>query len=208
MLRKLYAPPRTFLAWRTPLDLLVATVLSAQCTDTRVHVVTKTILYRKYRTAKDYVQVPRAELEQDIRTCGFFRVKAKSIQGLCHILLQKHGGKVPHTMEELTELPGVGRKTAAIILWAAFGKNEGVAVDTHVLRLAKRLGLTNQLAQHKIEMDLMQQAPRKDWGRLTTLLVSHGRAVCTARGRKCGACVFKAVCPSSLTRGKADLAKD
>lgn len=207
-LRKHYKPPRTFLAFRTPLDLLVATVLSAQCTDARVNLVAKTILYPKYKKAEDYVGVRRAELENDIRSCGFYRTKAKHIQGLCHILLQKHGGKVPQTMEELVHLPGVGRKTAAIILWACFGKNEGIAVDTHVMRLAKRLGLSNHRAQHKIELDLMEQTPKKDWGYLTTYLISHGRAVCTAKARQCGACVFKKDCPSSLVRGKRDLAKD
>ncbi len=206
-LRKLYHPPKTFLAWRTPLDLLVATVLSAQCTDALVNIVTKKILYPKYKKAQDYIRVPHAELANDIRSCGFYKTKAKHIQGLCHILLQKHGGKVPQTMEELTHLPGVGRKTAAIILWACFRKNEGIAVDTHVMRLAKRLGLSNQQAQHKIELDLMAQTPKKDWGYLTTLLISHGRAVCTAKNRTCGACVLKNECPSSLTRGKKDLAK-
>lgn len=207
-LRKHYKPPRTFLTFRTPLDLLVATILSAQCTDVRVNLVVKTIVYPKYRTARDYVRVRRAELENDIRSCGFYRAKAKSIQGLCHILLKKHGGKVPRTMEELTALPGVGRKTAAIILWACFGKNEGIAVDTHVMRLARRLGLSNHAAQDKIELDLIAQTPRRDWGRLTTLLISHGRAVCTAKNRQCGACVFNKACPSSLMRGKRDLAED
>lgn len=205
-LRALYKPPRTFLTARTPLDLLVATVLSTQCTDARVNIVTATILYPKYRTAAEYVAVPRAELEQDIKSCGFYKTKAKNIQGLCQQILEKHGGEVPQTMEELTALPGVGRKTAAIILWACFGKNEGIAVDTHVARLAKRLGLSSHATPQKIELDLMDQTPRKDWGHLTTLLISHGRAICTARKRACERCGFQGECPSSLMRGKRDLA--
>ena len=206
-LRKIYNPPKTFLHFRTPLDLIVAVVLSAQCTDARVNIVTKTVLYPKYRTAKDYVNVPRPELEQDIKSCGFYRAKAKAIQGLCAMLIEKHGGKVPQTMAELTQLPGVGRKTANVVLRAAFDKTEGIAVDTHVLRLSKRLGLTKHDAPEKIELDLMRALPKKDWPLVTTHLISHGRAVCTAFGRKCGACVFKKDCPSSLTMGRPDLAK-
>lgn len=206
-LRKLYKPPKTFLRFRTPLDLLIATLLSAQCTDARVNLVTETILYPKYDTPEDYLGVPRAELEQDIKTCGFYHTKAKHIQELCHLLLEKHGGQVPDTMDDLTALPGIGRKTAAIILYAVFGKNEGVPVDTHVMRLARRLGLSKHKEQRKIEMDLMAAFPRKDWGNAAKLLVSHGRAICTARNRQCGACVFKNECPSSLVMGRSDLAK-
>jgi len=204
--RGLYKPPRTFLAHRTPFDLLIATLLSAQCTDARVNIVTKEILYPKYKTARDYVRVTQAALERDVRTCGYFRTKAKNIQALCSMLIEKHGGKVPRTMEELVELPGIGRKTAAIILWACFNKNEGIAVDTHVMRLSRRLGLTKHAAQHKIEMDLMQALPRKDWGYFNTHAIAHGRAVCTARNRKCSACIFKKECPSSLVLGHSDLA--
>ena len=206
-LRRLYTPPKTFLHFRTPLDLLVATILSAQCTDVRVNEVTRTIVYPKYRRAEDYVLVPSEELQQDIRSCGTFRVKARSIQGACALLVKKHHGEVPRTMEELLELPGVGRKTAAVILSAAFDKNEGVAVDTHVQRLAQRLGLSSHHDPKKIELDLMEQAPRREWREVTTLIVSHGRAVCTARGRKCGACVFKKDCPSSLVMGRTDRAR-
>lgn len=206
-LKAIYTPPRTFLTWRTPLDLLIVTILSAQCTDARVNIVSKA-LYRKYKTPQDYLQVSRIELEQDIHSCGTYRNKAKFIQELCAILLEKHGGKVPQTMEELIALPGVGRKTASIILYAAFGKNEGIAVDTHVLRLARRLGLTRAKVQHKIELDLMRATPKEDWGLLNTLLISHGRAVCTARNRQCGKCVFQKECPSSLVLGKRDLAKN
>jgi endonuclease III len=203
----IYKPPKTFLHYRTPLDLLVAVILSAQCTDARVNIVTETILYPKYKTAKDYVSVKREQLERDIQSCGTFRMKAKSIQGACHILLQKHGGEVPRTMEELIELPGVGRKTANVILSAAFGINAGIAVDTHVQRLAQRLGLSTHDDPTKIELDLMPEAPRAQWRRVTTLLISHGRAVCTARNRDCPGCVFKDRCPSSLVLGKKDLAK-
>lgn len=205
-LARTYRPPRTFLRWRSPLDLLVVTILSAQCMDKKVNEVSKA-LFRKYRTAKDYVKVQRAELEQDIHSTGFYRTKARHIQELCHILLQKYGGKVPNSMEELVQFPGVGRKTAAIILYAVFNKNEGIACDTHVIRLARRLGLTKEKTQDKIEKDLMKQVPRRHWGRVTPLLISHGRAVCTAKDRKCGKCIFAKECPSSLVLGRPDLAK-
>jgi len=205
-LSKLYDPPKTFLHYRTPFDLLIVTILSAQCTDKRVNEVSKT-LYKKYRKPEEYVKVLRSELERDVHSCGTYRMKAKFIQELSHILLQKHGGKVPDTMEELTSLPGVGRKTAAIILSVIFGKHEGIAVDTHVLRVSKRLGLTKEKTQDKIERDLMRQTPRKEWGRVNTLLISHGRAICTARNRQCEKCVFQKECPSSLTKGSPDLAK-
>lgn len=206
-LSKLYQPPKTFLHFRTPVDLLVAVILSAQCTDARVNIVTEKILYPKYRTAKDYVSVSREELENDIHSCGTYRMKAQSIQSACASLIEKHGGRVPDTMEELIELRGVGRKTANVILSAVFDKNEGIAVDTHVQRVAQRLGLSTHSDPNKIELDLVKQAPKKEWRRVTTLLISHGRAVCTARGRKCGACVFKKVCPSSLVAHRPDLAK-
>ncbi|MBI2523948.1 endonuclease III [Candidatus Peregrinibacteria bacterium] len=206
-LKKLYHPPKTFLHFRTPLDLLVATVLSAQCTDVRVNIVTRTILYPKYRTARAYVSVTPGELENDIRSCGFYRTKAKNIQAMCQLLVTRFRGKVPETMEELTQLPGVGRKTAAIILAAAFGKNEGIACDTHVIRLSQRLGLTRHHDPKSIELDLMRLLPRRQWEIINPLLISHGRAICTARNRKCGQCVFQKECPSSLTMGRKDLAK-
>ncbi|OGJ57192.1 endonuclease III [Candidatus Peribacteria bacterium RIFCSPLOWO2_12_FULL_55_15] len=206
-LRKLYHPPKTFLHFRTPLDLLIATILSAQCTDVRVNLVTRTILYPKYRTARDYLDVSRRGLERDIQTCGFYRTKAKNIQKMCQLLVTRFRGKVPQTVEELTELPGVGRKTAAIILSAAFGKNEGIACDTHVIRLSQRLGLTRHHDPKKIEIDLMRLLPRRQWGVINPLLISHGRAVCTARSRKCDLCVFQKECPSSLTMERKDLAQ-
>ena len=203
VLKRSYTPPRTFLRFRTPLDLLVVTILSAQCTDKRVNLVSKE-LYKKYRTPRDYLSVPRNALEKDIRTCGFYRSKARYIQGMCRMLIEKHCGKVPQSMDELTLLPGVGRKTAAIILWAAYGKNEGIAVDTHVIRLAQRLGLSKHKDPKKIELDLMQKFPRKEWGLITTFLISHGRAVCTARNRTCERCSFKNNCPSSVVMGRKD----
>ncbi len=206
-LGRIYDPPRTFLDFRTPLDLLVAVILSAQCTDVMINRITKETLYPKYKTCDDYLGVPRAELEQDIRRSGHFRTKAMYIQETCQILKAKYGGEVPKTMEELVELRGVGRKTASVVLSAAFGINEGIAVDTHVQRLAQRIGLSTHHDPIKIELDLMDAAPRKRWRDVTVLLISHGRAVCTARRRKCGGCVFNDECPSSLTRGKPDLAK-
>ncbi len=206
-LGKLYKPPKTFLHYRTPLDLLLATILSAQCTDARVNIVTETILYPKYKTAEDYVRVSRQELEKDIRSCGSYHQKARSIQETCHMLLQKHGGEVPRTMEELIELRGVGRKTASVVLSAAFGINVGIAVDTHVQRLSQRLGLSKYSDPGKIELDLMENAPKAQWRRVTTLLISHGRAVCTARNRDCPGCIFKDRCPSSLVLGRKDQAK-
>lgn len=206
-LGKIYHPPKTFLHYRTPLDLLVAVILSAQCTDKRVNIVTETILFPKYKKPEDYLKVPLHELEEDIHSCGTYRMKAKSIRGMCEMLLEKHRGQVLGTMEELLELPGVGRKTASVILSAVFNKNLGIAVDTHVQRLAQRLGLSSHHDPKKIEPDLMQQAPRRLWRDVTTLLISHGRAVCTARNRNCGACVFATQCPSSLVPGRKDMAK-
>lgn len=205
-LDRLYDPPKTFLRFRTPLDLLVVTILSAQCTDARVNLVSRT-LFRKYRTVDDYLGVPRRALERDIHSCGTYRTKSRYIQNLCAILKQKHKGRVPHTMEELLELPGVGRKTASVVLSAAFNKHEGIAVDTHVLRVSRRLKLSQGKTPETVERDLMRHTPRERWGDLTTLLISHGRGVCTARNRSCNRCVFRNFCPSSRTRGKADLAK-
>jgi endonuclease-3 len=205
-LDRLYDPPLTFLDYRTPFDLLVAVILSAQCTDAMINKVTKETLYPKYAKPEDYLAVPRPELEQDIRRSGHYRAKAKYIQETCRLLVAKHGGEVPRTMEELIELPGVGRKTASVVLSAAFGINEGIAVDTHVQRLAQRLGLSTHHDPIKIELDLMI-APRAQWRDVTVLLISHGRAVCTALRRKCEVCVFQKECPSSLMLGKPDLAK-
>lgn len=204
-LEKLYDPPRSFLKWRTPFQLLIATILSARCTDVHVNTVTPR-LFKKYCKPEDFLAVPPAELERDIHSCGTFRMKAKNIRGMCQRLLDAFDGEVPQTMEALVSLPGVGRKTAAIVLYAAFGKNIGIAVDTHVQRLSLRLELTRQRTPEKIELDLMRMTPRSKWGELNTLMISHGRAVCTGRVRKCGQCVFREDCPSSLTQGRQDLA--
>jgi endonuclease-3 len=206
-LKKLYNPPKTFLNYRTPLDLLVVTILSAQCTDARVNIVSKE-LFKKYNTPEDYITASQEELEHDIKTCGFFHAKAKYIKEMSRILIEEHNGHVPDSMEELTKLPGVGRKTAAIILRVIFDKNEGIAVDTHVMRLAKRLGLSHQKAQGKIELDLMRQVPQQEWGNVTTYLISHGRAVCTAFNRACDRCVFQKECPSSKVMGRKDCAEN
>jgi endonuclease-3 len=203
-LRKRHSPPKTFLHFRTPFDLLIATILSAQCTDERVNKVTKEILYPKYRTPADYASVPRKELERDIHSCGTYRNKAKHIQGLSQMLIEHHRGMVPKTMQELVALPGVGRKTASVVLSAAFGIHEGIAVDTHVLRVAKRMGLSRGNTPEAVECDLMRRANRPDWGELTTLLISHGRAVCIARKRHCDACPFRSDCPSSWVAGRRD----
>lgn len=205
-LEKAYHPPRTFLSWKTPLDLLVATILSARCTDSRVNVVTKT-LYGKYRRPEDYIAVSRKEMEKGIRSCGTYRNKARFIREMCRQLVDRHSGKVPRTMDELVQLRGVGRKTAAIVLWACFGRNEGIAVDTHVMRLSRRLGLSRNKNPGKIELDLMKSLPRKHWGELNALMISHGRAICTARNRQCPKCQFWQKCPSSSKLGKNDLAK-
>ena len=202
-LEELYSPPRSFLDWKTPLDLTVATILSAQCTDVRVNIVTKK-LFKRCRKPQDYLKLSRTELENLINSCGTFRNKARFIQGLCTLLLERHDGKVPKTMKELTALPGIGKKTAAIIMYAAFEKQEGIAVDTHVMRLTQRLGFTKQKYPDKIALDLEKQTPRDKWGRLNTLMISHGRAICIARSPKCEKCVFSKTCPSSqiLTKAK------
>lgn len=206
-LEGLHKPPKTFLQFRTPLDLLVAVILSAQCTDARVNIVTETILYPKYKKAEDYLSVPREELEKDVHSCGSYRQKARAIQETCAMLVEKHGGAVPRTMDELTALRGVGRKTASVVLSAAYGINAGIAVDTHVFRVSRRLGISDGKDPATVEADLMAAAERERWRDVTVLLISHGRALCTALRRKCEACPFRSACPSSLTRGKKDLGK-
>ena len=178
-----------------PLQLLVATILSAQCTDVRVNLVTKD-LFKKYRTAEDYAAANPATFEKEIQSTGFFRNKTKSILGMAHALLERHGGAVPKTMEELTELPGVGRKTANVILGTAFGRNEGVVVDTHVGRIAARLGLTKHSDPVKVEQDLMRVVPRTEWTRFAHTLIHHGRAICVARKPRCEICPIASLCPS------------
>ena len=179
-----------------PLELLVATILSAQCTDKRVNVVTAD-LFKKYRTSADYAKANPVELEQDIKTTGFYRNKTKNIQACCRKLVERHGGQVPQTMEELTHLDGVGRKTANVVLGNAFGKNEGIVVDTHVARLSHRLGLTRQNDPEKIEQELMKLVPRELWTLFSHWLIWHGRRRCSARSPDCPDCELRKLCPSA-----------
>ena len=183
------------LDFKNPLELLVATILSAQCTDKRVNMVTPALV-EKYKTAKDYAKAPQAELENAIKSTGFFRNKAKSIRAAMSTIAERFGGKVPSTMEELCELPGVGRKTANVVLGNAFGKNEGIVVDTHVARLSQRLGLTKQKDPQKIELDLMKLVPREHWTDWSHWLIWHGRRRCYARKPDCSNCEVFRLCPS------------
>ncbi|MCE9581321.1 MAG: endonuclease III [Planctomycetes bacterium] len=195
-LKKAYPDAKCSLAHEEPLQLLVATILSAQCTDERVNKVTPG-LFRKYRDAKAFAEAPPGELEADIRSTGFFNNKAKSIRGACRLILEKHGGQVPDTMEALLELPGVARKTANVVLGNGFGKNEGVVVDTHVTRLSRRMGLTRQKTPEKIELALIKLVPRADWALFSHLLIHHGRAVCDARKPECEGCCVEKWCPKT-----------
>src|ERR1700677_481377 len=195
ILKSAYPNAKCSLNYRTPLQLLVATILSAQCTDERVNIVTKT-LFKKYKAAKDCAEAPEGELEKEIQSTGCFRAKAKSLRGMARDLLEKHGGKVPQTMEELTALPGVGRKTANVVLGNAFGQNVGVVVDTHVARLSERLGLTDETSPEKIERDLMELVPRDDWTLWSHLLIHHGRSICMARKPMCEQCPILRFCPT------------
>jgi endonuclease III len=205
-LKKEYPDARCSLNFANPLELLVATILSAQCTDERVNIVTAD-LFRKYRTAEDYVKVPQGELEQDIRSTGFYRNKAKAIQGASKIIAEQHGGRVPENIEALLLLPGVARKTANVVLGNAFAITSGVVVDTHVGRLAKRLGLTEHEQPEKVERDLMELVPKKDWIDFSHLLIYHGRKVCKARTPLCAECVIEKLCPSSLLKNGQALDK-
>ncbi|RLI00461.1 endonuclease III [Candidatus Bathyarchaeota archaeon] len=198
LLEKEHPDARIALKFSNPLELLVATILAAQCTDERVNQVTRS-LFKKYRSAEDYARADLATLEQDIKPTGFYRKKAQRLKEVCQILVEKFNSEVPRTMEDLLSLPGVARKTANIVLSNAYGVNEGIIVDTHVLRLAKRLGLTQSKTREKIERDLMEIVPREKWGRFADLLIFHGRRVCNARKPKCEICVLKDLCPSRAT---------
>jgi len=198
-LRKAYPDAHCSLNYSSPLELLVATILSAQCTDERVNIVTRD-LFRKYRRAEDFINVEQTELEQDIRSTGFYRNKAKAIQGACRLIVEQHGGRVPASLDELLELPGVARKTANVVLGNAFGISSGVVVDTHVGRLSQRLGLTSHEQPEKIERDLIELVPQKDWVDFSHLLIYHGRAVCKARKPECANCTLEDLCPSSLLK--------
>jgi endonuclease-3 len=197
LLEKEYPDAKTALHHTNPLELLIATILSAQCTDERVNIVTKT-LFEKYKTAEDYANSDLKELEKDIRSTGFYRNKARNIKNCCRMLAEKFGSQVPRTMQEMLELPGVARKTANIVLSNAFGTVEGIAVDTHVRRLAQRLGLTENEDPNKIEEDLMRIVPKTHWMRITDLLIFHGRRICTAKKPKCGMCVLNKTCPCAF----------
>lgn len=195
-LKREYPDARTELDYETPLQLLVATILSAQCTDKRVNMVTP-LLFRTFPTAASFADAPREELEEIIKSTGFFRNKTKSLLGLGKALVDRHQGEVPDSMDTLVKLPGVGRKTANVVLGNAFRKNEGIVVDTHVARVSNRLGLTREKDPVKIEQDLMPLFPREDWALLSHLLIFHGRRVCEARKPKCEICVLNDICPSS-----------
>jgi len=206
IIRRLYArypDARCALDHENPLQLLVATILSAQCTDARVNMVTKN-LFRTYRTAAEYADADPAAFEQEIRSTGFFRNKTKSVLGMARALVERHGGRVPDTMEELVPLPGVGRKTANVILGTAFGKNEGVVVDTHIARISRRLGLTRHDDPVKIERDLMTLVPREEWTRFGHTLIHHGRQICDAKKPLCEACPVVDLCPAVGVKRKAD----
>jgi endonuclease-3 len=200
LLEKEHPDAKIALHYTNPLELLVATILSAQCTDERVNMVTKA-LFKKYTKAEDYANADLKVLEQGIRSTGFYHNKAKNIKKCCQLLVEKHNSQVPRTMEELLELPGVARKTANIVLSNAYGVVEGVAVDTHVRRLAQRLGLTESDDPAKIEADLMNLVPRDKWMRITDLLIFHGRRICVARKPKCDVCMLNKICPSAFTFG-------
>lgn len=196
LLKKGYPDAACSLNFRTPHQLLVATILSAQCTDERVNAVTPS-LFEKYKSPFDFASADLSELENDIRSTGFFRNKAKAIRESCRLLEEKYRGEMPQTLEELTQLPGVGRKTASVVLGAAFGKAEGVVVDTHVARLSRRLGWTSHDDPLKIEQDLMELIRREDWIIIAHLLIDHGRAVCVARKPSCRGCFLSRLCPSA-----------
>jgi endonuclease-3 len=195
-LKAAYPDARCSLNHSNPLELLVATVLSAQCTDERVNIVTKS-LFKKYHTASDYAAAPPGELEEDIKSTGFYRNKAKALRACCAELAAQHEGEVPSDMAALVRLPGIGRKTANVILGNAFGVEEGIVVDTHVRRLAGRLGLSRHSDPDKIEQDLLRVVPRGDWTLFSHLLILHGRRICSARAPKCPVCPVNDLCPSA-----------
>ncbi|HUR91238.1 MAG TPA: endonuclease III [Gemmatimonadaceae bacterium] len=194
-LKKEYPDAHCELDFRSPYQLLVATILSAQCTDKRVNIVTPR-LFATYPTPRQMAEAPPEKVEEIVKTTGFFRAKTKSLQGMSEALVERHEGEVPDTMDELTALRGVGRKTANVVLGNAFGKAEGIVVDTHVGRVSVRLALTNETDPVKVEEKLMALVPRRDWTIFSHLLIFHGRRVCVARLPKCGICVLNDVCPS------------
>ena len=194
ILNKTYPEARCSLDHKDPLQLLVSTILSAQCTDERVNIVTQS-LFKKYKKAKDYASAPIEELEADIKSTGFYRNKAKNIQGCCRTLAEKFGGKVPPDLDELVQMPGIGRKTANVVLGTAFQLPTGVVVDTHVSRLARRMGLTTSENPEKVEADLMRLIPKKEWIDISHRLIQHGRRICKARKPDCENCPVTDICP-------------
>ena len=195
-LKRAYPGAKCSLNHSNPFELLIATILSAQCTDERVNLVTDN-LFRKYTKPEDYLKVAPRELEKDIQSTGFFRNKTKSIQGTSRVLTEQYHGEVPHTMEELLELPGVARKTANVVLGNAFDIKAGVVVDTHVTRLSHRLGLAQEKTAEKIEQELIPIVPKKDWVIFPHLMIYHGRNICKARNPLCAECTIEKQCPSS-----------
>ncbi len=194
---RLYPDARCSLDFSNPLELLVATQLSAQCTDERVNLVTRD-LFQKYRTVEDYASASQEELEQDIRSTGFYRNKAKNIRAACQLLITNYNGEVPSTMADLIKLPGVARKTANVVLGNAFGIIEGFVVDTHIGRLARRFGWTKNEDPVKVEQDLMRLVPHQDWLDLSHLMIFHGRAICQSRKPLCQQCTLSKLCPSAF----------
>lgn len=195
LLKKEYPKAKIVLNFSTSLDILVATVLSAQCTDARVNIVTKS-LFKKYRKVQDYAKANLKTFEQEIRSTGFYRNKAKNIISAAQKIIKDFGGKLPDSMDKLLQLPGVARKTANIVLLNGFGKVDGIAVDTHVRRLSQRLGLTKNQDPQKIEQDLMKILDKKEWGKFSYLLIDHGRKICDAKKPKCLECILQKLCPS------------
>ncbi|MFH1288463.1 MAG: endonuclease III [bacterium] len=195
LLKKAYPKTKTALNFTSPLEILVSTILSAQCTDVRVNLVTK-VLFKKYRKVEDFARADLKTFEQEIRSTGFYHNKAKNIIASCQKIMKEFGGKVPDTMEKLTQFPGVARKTANIVLSNGFGKIEGIAVDTHVQRLSQRLGFSKNDNPVKIEKDLMAILDKKEWGDFSNLLIEHGRKICAAKKPKHAECILKDLCPS------------
>ena len=197
LLGKEYSEAKIALHYSNPLELLIATILSAQATDEQINKITPK-LFKKYRKAEDYANVDLTELEQDIKSSGFYRNKARNIKNCCRMLVEKYNSQVPRTMAELLELPGVARKTANIVLANAYGVVEGIAVDTHVRRVAQRLGIGDHDDPAKIELDLIKIVPKDKWMRITDLLIFHGRQVCTAKKPNCAGCVLNKICPCAF----------
>ncbi len=198
LLEKEHADAKIALHYRNPLELLISTILSAQATDEQINAITPK-LFQKYKTAEAFANADLIELEQAIKSSGFYHNKARNIKKTSQLLVEKYHSQVPKTMEELLELPGVARKTANIVLSNAFGVVEGIAVDTHVRRLAQRLGLSENSDQDKIEKDLMRIIPKEQWARIADLLIFHGRRICTAKKPNCARCVLNKICPSAFT---------